>query len=79
MRRKGQTKDICRRRKQLLYEHLQEFKMTGESHSTSFYNEFDLLVWAKIKYSEDFVNYLKENRHPLEFLFELANAIVSFF
>lgn len=70
---KQQTKDICRRRKLLLYEHLQEFKMTDESHSTSYYNEFDLLVWAKIKYGEDFIDYLKENYHPLEFLFELAD------
>lgn len=70
---KEQTKDICRRRKQLLYEHLQEFKMTNEAHSTSYYNEFDLLVWAQIKYGEEFVNYLKTERNPLEFLFELAD------
>ncbi|MTM43606.1 aspartate 4-decarboxylase, partial [Turicibacter sanguinis] len=42
-------------------------------YSTSYYNEIDLLVWAKLKYGEEFVKYLKEKRNPLEFLFELAD------
>lgn len=69
---KRQTKDICFRRKKLLYENLGGFPMSEDKLSTSYYNEIDLLVWAKLKYGEEFVDYLKENCNPLEFLFQLA-------
>lgn len=69
---KKQTKNICRERKKILYDHLVDLSMIPNSHSTDYYNEFDLLVWANIKYGEDFVTYLKEKRSSIEFLFELA-------
>lgn len=70
---KQQTKDICYRRKKLVYDKLDELPMKKDDiHSTSYYNEYDLLVWAKLKYGEEFAKYLKEKRDPIEFLFELA-------
>ncbi len=70
---KEQTKHICRRRKHLLYDNLDELTFVENPYSTSYYNEFDLLIWAKLKYGEEFVDYLKNNRSSLEFLFELAD------
>lgn len=70
---KEQTKHICRRRKHLLYDNLDELTFVQNPYSTSYYNEFDLLIWAKLKYGEEFVDYLKNNRSSLEFLFELAD------
>ena len=70
---KEQTKHICRRRKHLLYDNLDELTFVENPYSTSYYNEFDLLIWAKLKYGEEFVDYLKNNHSSLEFLFELAD------
>ena len=70
---KEQTKHICRRRKHLLYDNLDELTFVENPYSTSYYNEFDLLIWAKLKYGEEFVDYLKNNYNSLEFLFELAD------
>lgn len=70
---KEQTKEICRRRKHLLYDNFDNLSYKEDPYSTSYYNEIDLLVWAKLKYGEEFVKYLKEKRNPLEFLFELAD------
>ncbi|MBS3198521.1 aspartate 4-decarboxylase [Turicibacter bilis] len=70
---KNQTKEICRRRKQLLHTYLDELTLEENPYSTSYYDEIDLLVWAKLKYGEEFVEYLKEERNSLEFLFELAD------
>ncbi|SFD38335.1 aspartate 4-decarboxylase [Clostridium uliginosum] len=70
---KQQTKDICYRRKKLVYDNLSGLPMKKkDEHSTSYYNEYDLLVWARLKYGEDFAKYLQEQRDPIEFLFELA-------
>ncbi|WP_330362565.1 hypothetical protein [[Clostridium] dakarense] len=46
--------------------------MRVDPHSTSYYNQYDLLIWAKMKYGEDFARYLEEERDVIEFLFELA-------
>lgn len=69
---KEKTKSICRKRKQLLYENLVGLPMKVDPHSTAYYNEYDLLIWAKMKYGEDFARYLNEERDVIEFLFELA-------
>ena len=72
-RYKKQTKDICYRRKKLVYDELLTLPMKKkDEHSTSYYNEYDLLVWAKIAYGEDFAMYLQNNRSPIKFLLELA-------
>ena len=69
---KEQTKNICKRRKELLDENLIGLPLKDDPYSTHYYNKYDLLVWAKIKYGEEFVEYLKKERSAIEFLFELA-------
>ncbi len=70
---KKQTKDICFRRKKLIYDNLTGLPMKkNDIYSTSYYNEYDLLVWAALKHGKDFAKYLQDERNPLEFLFELA-------
>ena len=70
---KNQTMDICARRKKLVYDHLIDLPMKkSDIYSACYYNEYDLLVWANLRYGMDFANYLKEERNPLEFLFDLA-------
>ena len=70
---KKQTIDICAKRKKLVYDHLIDLPMKkSDIHSACYYNEYDLLVWANLRYGIDFANYLKEKRNPLEFLFDLA-------
>ena len=75
---KNQTKEICRRRKELIYAQLPALAEKHDPYTTSYYNQIDLLVWARLQYGKDFVSYLLENYHPLEFLFDLAahHAIV---
>ena len=60
------------RRKELLDENLIGLPMKNDIYSTNYYNKYDLLVWAKFKYGEEFVEYLKRERSAIEFLFELA-------
>ncbi|MFS0784028.1 aspartate 4-decarboxylase [Bacillus sp. 1P06AnD] len=69
---KEQTKRICRERKKLLYDHLKGLTMTKNPHSTAYYNEYDLLVWARMEYGPEFVEYLEKERSAIEFLFQLA-------
>lgn len=70
---KKQTKDICLRRKKLIYDSLSGLPMKeNDIYSSSYYNEHDLLVWARIKHGEEFAKYLHDQRNPLEFLFKLA-------
>lgn len=70
---KQQTKDICFRRKKIVYNNLTGLPMKKkDQYSTSYYNEYDLLIWAKLSHGEEFAQYLQKNRDPLEFLFELA-------
>lgn len=69
---KEKTKSICRKRKHLLYDNLIGLPMKVNPHSTSYYNQYDLLIWAKMKYGEEFARYLEEERDVIEFLFELA-------
>lgn len=68
-----QTKGICYRRKKLVYDNLIGFPIKKrDDHTTSYYDEFDLLVWARIYKGEAFAKYLEEKCDPLEFLFMLA-------
>ncbi|MBO3445140.1 aspartate 4-decarboxylase [Clostridium sp. CCUG 7971] len=71
-RYKEKTKSICRKRKQLLYDNLIGLPIKVDPHSTSYYNQYDLLIWAKMKYGKDFARYLEKERDVIEFLFELA-------
>ncbi len=71
-RYKEQTKAICRHREQLIYQELKDYPYLENELNTAYYNKYDLLVWAKLKYGESFATYLKNERSALEFLFDLA-------
>lgn len=69
---KTQTKTICRRREQLLQKELRGYPSQASALNTAYYNQYDVLIWAKARYGQAFETYLKENHHVLEFLFDLA-------
>lgn len=68
---KQQTKAICHRRLRILYEHL-DLPLYLQAHTTAYYREIDILVWARLKYGEAFVSYLKSHYAPEDILIRLA-------
>ncbi len=70
-RYKKLTKNICHRRQKLLFEGL-GLKLCKDPFDAAYYTQFDLLEWAKINYSEEFANYLKNNYRPIDVLMKLA-------
>ena len=68
---KEQTKDICKRRLKLLYENL-DLPLYIQNHSTAYYRQIDLLVWARLAHGEDFVGYLTSHYKPWDMLYHLA-------
>ncbi len=70
---KEQTKAICRHREQLVYKELKDYSYIKSSLNTAYYNKYDLLVWARLKYGESFATYLETERDVLEFLFDLSH------
>lgn len=65
------TKDICRRRQQLLFDGL-ELDLRKDPYDAAYYTEFDLLEWADHNYGHEFTGYLKKNHKPIDILFQLA-------
>lgn len=68
---KNQTKEICHRRLNLLYKYM-GLPLYRQPHAAFYYREIDLLVWAKLQYGDEFVDYLKANYEPEDMLFRLA-------
>lgn len=65
------TKDICRRRQQLLFKGL-GLDLRSDPYDASYYTEFDLLEWASCYYGKEFSEYLYENHKPVDILYRLA-------
>ncbi|AET69490.1 aspartate 4-decarboxylase [Desulfosporosinus orientis DSM 765] len=65
------TQEICHRRQKLLFEGL-GLDLHTDKFDASYYNQIDLLVWAKAKYGPEFCEYLQANYEPTDFLFRLA-------
>lgn len=65
------TINICRRRKQLLFDGL-GLDWRRDPHDTCYYTQFDLLEWANHYYGKEFADYLQENYKPVDILFRLA-------
>lgn len=65
------TKDICRRRKRLLFEGL-GLDLQQDPFDASYYTQFDLLEWAGRNHNEEFVKYLQANYKPVDVLIRLA-------
>lgn len=70
-RYKQLTKDICRRRKKLLFLGL-GLDLQIDPFDAYYYTQFDLLEWACENYDDKFTKYLQENYKPVDILIRLA-------
>jgi len=70
-RYKKLTQGICQHRQKLLYEGF-GLELRTDRFDAAYYSQIDLLVWAKIKYGNEFCDYLEANYEPTDFLFRLA-------
>ncbi|HEY8888687.1 MAG TPA: aspartate 4-decarboxylase [Clostridium sp.] len=70
-RYKQLTKDICHRRKRLLFEGL-GLDLQLDPFDASYYTQFDLMEWAGQNYNKQFIEYLRENYKPVDILIRLA-------
>ena len=68
---KNLTRNICRRRKKLLFDGL-GIGITEDKYSASYYAQFDLIEWASQNYSDRFATYLKNNYRTIDILIKLA-------
>jgi aspartate 4-decarboxylase len=65
------TKEICRRRQELLFKGL-GLDLRKDPYDAAYYTEFDLLEWASYYYGGEFSKYLNNNHKPVEILYRLA-------
>ena len=70
-RYKKLTKEICHRRKRLLFEGL-GLDLREDSFDAAYYAQFDLLGWAKQNYNDEFAKYLEASYKPVDILLRLA-------
>ncbi|MDR3539758.1 MAG: aspartate 4-decarboxylase [Desulfosporosinus sp.] len=70
-RYKKLTQEICHQRQKLLYEGF-GLELRKDPFDAAYYSQIDLLVWAKKKYGDEFVQYLQVNYEPIDILFRLA-------
>ncbi|HBP62685.1 MAG TPA: aspartate 4-decarboxylase [Desulfosporosinus sp.] len=70
-RYKNLTQEICHHRQELLYQGF-GLELRPDSYDAAYYSQIDLLVWAKIKYGDEFCDYLQANYEPTDILFRLA-------
>lgn len=69
---KNKMQNIIQRRLNALWDST-GFTLTDDPLRVGYYSEIDMLVWAKIFYGEEFVEYLKATYSPLDIVFRLAN------
>lgn len=70
-RYKKLTRSICHHRQKLLFQGF-GLELRPDRFDAAYYNQIDLLVWAKTKYGKEFCEYLQANYEPTDFLFRLA-------
>lgn len=70
-RYKKLTQEICRRRQKLLFEGFGR-TLPNDPYNAAYYSQIDLLIWARQKYGDEFVNYLETTYEPTDILFRLA-------
>lgn len=70
-RYKQLTQKICHQRQKLLFGGF-GLELRNDPFDAAYYSQIDLLVWAKKKYGDEFVEYLQLNYEPLDILFRLA-------
>jgi len=70
-RYKKLTQAICHHRQELLYEGF-GLELHTDQFDAAYYSQIDLLMWARIKYGNEFCDYLEANYEPTDILFRLA-------
>lgn len=70
-RYKEKMQEIIRTRLEDMWENT-GFELIEDPLRTGYYSEIDIAVWAKKKYGEDFLKWLKANYEPLDFVVRLA-------
>jgi len=70
-RYKELTQEICHHRQEILYKGF-DLKLRDDKYDAAYYSQIDLLVWAKMKYGDEFCDYLQANYEPTDILFRLA-------
>lgn len=65
------TKNICRRRQNLLFKGL-GLDLRKDPYDAAYYTEFDLLEWASCYYGKEFGDYLQRTHKPVDILYRLA-------
>lgn len=70
-RYKQLTMDICRHRKELLFQGL-GLSVDNDPLNANYYTQFDLIKWARKNYNDQFAMYLEENYKPVDILLRLA-------
>lgn len=70
-RYKRMTREVCHRRKRLLFAGL-GLQMVENPHDAAYYTEFDLAEWASHHFGQEFTHYLQAHYEPVDILFRLA-------
>jgi len=70
-RYKELTQEICHHRQKILYKGF-GLKLRDDKYDAAYYSQIDLLVWAEMKYGDQFCDYLQANYEPTDILFRLA-------
>jgi aspartate 4-decarboxylase len=68
---KNLTCDIVNKRLKLLYDGM-GFELKPNKNRAGYYNEIDIMVWAKQAYGDEFAKYLEKHYEPVDILFRLA-------
>ena len=69
---KNKMQEMIHRRLKALWDST-GFTLVDDPLRVGYYSEIDMLVWGKIFYGDDFVEYLKKTYSPLDVVFRLAN------
>jgi len=70
-RYKELTQAICHHRQEILYKGF-GLELRINKFDAAYYSQIDLLAWAKMKYGDEFCDYLQANYEPTDILFRLA-------
>ena len=70
-RYKNKMQEIIRKRLEDMWQNT-GFELLEDPLRAGYYSEIDIAVWAKRKYGEEFVKWLKANYEPLDFVVRLA-------
>lgn len=69
---KNKMQEMIHRRLKALWDNT-GFTLVEDPLRVGYYSEIDMLIWGRIFYGDDFVEYLKKTYSPLDVVFRLAN------